>query len=245
MKYFLLYVFIAFSITSCKSQNKADCEQAAQTSAFVLDVNTFEEKLNNNKDAILLDVRTPDEYANGYIGNAGNIDYYEDFKNKIAKIDKNATYFVYCKAGSRSASAADIMRKNGFKEVYELKGGIMAWENAGKPLTNASAATSPGMSVENFDKLLKSTPVVLVDFNAKWCAPCKKMAPMLDELSAEYKEKATVQKIDVDENKTLVTSLQIQGLPLLILYKNGKEVWRKNEYTEKPELKEKIDAALR
>jgi thioredoxin 1 len=92
--------------------------------------------------------------------------------------------------------------------------------------------------------LLQSSSVVLVDFNAKWCGPCKKMSPFLDELSKEYQDKAIVKKIDVDENKDLAISMEIEYLPLLILYKNGQEVWRKNAYADKAELKAKLDSNL-
>lgn len=243
MKHLIIYLFIATTALSCRSQTKADCEAAAQTSNFVLDGQAFEAKLNETPGAVLLDVRTPDEYAGGYIRDAKNIDYYADFKNAISGLDKSKTYFVYCKAGSRSASAADIMRQNGFTTVYELKGGIMAWESAGNALTNASQKAG-GMPVAEYEQLLKNHKLVLVDFNAKWCGPCKKMAPFLDELSQEYAGKALIQKIDVDENETLVRSLDISALPLLILYKDGQEVWRKNAFASKSELAEQLAANL-
>jgi thioredoxin 1 len=240
MKRLFLYAGIALSVLSCRSQNSSSPKQ----NAYKLDVTSFETMLEKNNQAILLDVRTPEEYAGGYIRNAVLMNFYDDFNSKTKDLDKSKTYFVYCKAGPRSTSAAATLREQGFKEVYELAGGIMAWENAGKYLTNANTSSSPGMSPEAFKTLINSSAVVLIDFNAKWCAPCKKMSPFLDELSSEYKNRAVVEKIDVDENKELSKSMGIEGLPLLILYKNGQEAWRKNAYADKSELQEILDANL-
>ncbi len=84
---------------------------------------------------IVLDVRTPAEYASGHLPQATNIDIEgADFANKIAELDKNATYAVYCHSGSRSGSALDQMTAAGFSHVYDLAGGIGAWQNMGGPM---------------------------------------------------------------------------------------------------------------
>ena len=85
-----------------------------------------------NKDILLIDVRTPGEYASGHIENSINIDYRsDDFKELIAKLDTNQEVYVYCKVGGRSARSAKAMEEMGFKKVYDLKGGIKAWERSG------------------------------------------------------------------------------------------------------------------
>ena len=82
------------------------------------------------ENTVLLDVRTPEEFAAGHIPNAINLNYNApDFTEQVNKLDKSKTYLVYCKAGSRSAGAANIMSTNGFHTIYNLKGGIMAWPN--------------------------------------------------------------------------------------------------------------------
>lgn len=100
-----------------------------------LDSQNFDKKLKESKEAILIDVRTPGEYAQGHLANALSIDIYaDDFKSRISKLDKTKPVFVYCKAGSRSSSAVDIMEDMGFKEIYDLSGGITAWQKANKPI---------------------------------------------------------------------------------------------------------------
>jgi rhodanese-related sulfurtransferase len=100
-----------------------------------LDPQNFEKKLKDSKEPILIDVRTQGEYAQGHLANALLIDIYSsDFKSRLAKLDKSKPVFVYCKAGSRSSSAADVLSDMGFKEIYDLNGGINAWQRANKPI---------------------------------------------------------------------------------------------------------------
>ncbi|HRK55563.1 MAG TPA: rhodanese-like domain-containing protein [Cyclobacteriaceae bacterium] len=94
----------------------------------------FLKKLNETSNAVLLDVRTPEEFREGYIEGSTNIDYRaSDFQSKVSTLDKNATYFVYCASGRRSRSAADLMKELDFKNVYELKDGFKGWSKKGLP----------------------------------------------------------------------------------------------------------------
>ncbi len=88
-----------------------------------------------NKDFIIIDVRTPEEYADGHIEKAVNLDYYsETFRSELDKLDKSKTYLVYCRSGRRSAGALDMMKELGFDKVYNMAGGILEWEAAGLPV---------------------------------------------------------------------------------------------------------------
>ena len=84
---------------------------------------------------VVVDVRTPAEFAEGHIARAELVDYNaSDFRDQIAKLDRSATYFVYCHTGNRSAQATAIMAELGFVNVNELDGGIAAWQGAGGPV---------------------------------------------------------------------------------------------------------------
>ena len=99
-----------------------------------LDPQNFDKKLKDSKNPVLVDVRTPGEYAQGHLATAVLIDIYsDDFKSRVSKLDKSKPVFVYCKAGSRSSSAANELSEMGFKEIYDLSGGIIAWQQANKP----------------------------------------------------------------------------------------------------------------
>ena len=117
----------------------AGCIQAEpETQAQIIEDITPEEAFalieNNrgNSDFAILDVRTPEEFADGYIEGAINLDYQaENFSGELSKLDKNKTYLVYCRSGKRSAGALNIMAELGFREVYNMTGGIIDWEEAG------------------------------------------------------------------------------------------------------------------
>jgi len=87
-------------------------------------------KLNQDDNAIILDVRTEDEYNDGFIPGAINIDIYkgQGFIYKVEELDKSKNYYVYCKSGGRSAQACNIMNQLGFENAYNLLGGIMEWD---------------------------------------------------------------------------------------------------------------------
>lgn len=90
----------------------------------------WEDQLEKDENALILDVRTPEELEEGYIPNAINIDFYlgQDFLNEVQKLDKGKNYYVYCRSGNRSGQACAIMNSVGFKNAYNLEGGFMNWE---------------------------------------------------------------------------------------------------------------------
>ncbi|MBA4302657.1 MAG: rhodanese-like domain-containing protein [Sphingobacteriaceae bacterium] len=95
-----------------------------------VDQKVFETKMKA-KNVVILDVRTPGEFKSGYIPGAINIDIYAaDFQTQVQKLDKSKTYLVYCRSGARSSNAGNLMVTNGFKEVYNLQGGMMGWRGA-------------------------------------------------------------------------------------------------------------------
>ncbi|NDC42669.1 MAG: rhodanese-like domain-containing protein [Chitinophagia bacterium] len=92
----------------------------------------YAQLLTEKKGALLLDVRTPEEFADGHLKQAQNIDFFgADFASRIGALDKNQPVFIYCKSGGRSGKALQQMTDMGFKEVYNLDGGISSWKGAG------------------------------------------------------------------------------------------------------------------
>jgi len=233
MKYSSLLLFVALFFSACSSNGGNP----------VLDAKSFSEKLKATPNAVLLDVRTPEEFSKEYIEGALLADWNsDDFQRRIDAIDKNAPVFVYCLSGGRSSSAAKKMRNDGFKEVYELDGGIMQWRSNNLPeTTHGATPKQAGMSIQQFEKITKGNKLVLVDFNAEWCAPCKKMLPMIEEISASMQDVVKVEKIDVDVNSELATTLKVESIPMFILYKNGTEVWKHLGLIEKDKLIEAIN----
>jgi phage shock protein E len=98
-------------------------------------VEAFDELRRTEKDVVLLDVRTREEYQKGHIPGAILIDFMaDDFAQQIAKLDKSKTYLVHCASGGRSARACRKMADADFSRMYNLEGGMAAWEKAGKPV---------------------------------------------------------------------------------------------------------------
>lgn len=88
----------------------------------------------------------------------------------------------------------------------------------------------------SFNAILKSETPVLVDFFAEWCGPCKTLAPILKSVKEELGDTVKIVKIDVDKNQALAGSYQVRGVPTMILFKNGKQVWRKSGALPKNEI---------
>lgn len=223
--YFLLLATV-FLLAYC-AQGPAEAQLSATE---------FAEKIKQTPDAVLLDVRTPEEFAKGHLVNALNYNWQgEDFSQQISQLDSTKTVCIYCLSGSRSAAAAQKMRKQGFK-VYELQGGIMKWRGANLPETTDAAAISPGMTRQQFNELFNTDKIVLIDFYADWCAPCKRMKPYLDEISRDMAAQVIVVRINADDNQALCKELQIDALPVLQIYKNKGVVWRNEGFIGKEDV---------
>lgn len=225
--FFIAGLTVLASVSSCQNPNqKSNGNGIAGKINTTISVEDFERKLTKNLQ--LIDVRTPEEYGQGHLKGALNYNINSnDFENQLSNLDKNKPVLVYCLSGGRSSSAAELMAEKGFTEVYNMQGGIMKWNAANKPVeSGVPVATSVGLTMQDFDKLVKSSKMVLIDYYAKWCQPCKKMAPMLETFAEKRKDKLLLIKIDADENKNLLKERGIESIPVLELYQEGKLVWK-------------------
>ena len=122
----LKYILIFSTIFSCSLINNESINQ--------MNSDELIEFIELN-DAILVDVRTEDEYNSGYIENSLNIDYFSnDFSVNADKLDKNTPIILYCRSGKRSSMSANKISKLGFKEIYNLEGGILEWIEEGNAI---------------------------------------------------------------------------------------------------------------
>ncbi|WP_191858799.1 thioredoxin [Hanstruepera ponticola] len=96
--------------------------------------------------------------------------------------------------------------------------------------------------MSNFLSIINKDKPVLIDFFAEWCGPCKMMSPILKEVKDIIGDKVSVIKIDVDKNQELAAQLQVRGVPTLILYKNGKQLWRQSGVVQKIDLIKLIES---
>ena len=223
----LLFSVIIFS---CTAQTKTS-----------LTADEFEKEITTKENIQILDVRTPGEFFSGHIKNALQADWNDkaEFERRLAFIDKNKPVYVYCLAGSRSAAAADKMRKSGYTNVYQLSGGTNAWRAANKPLEGKS--TEKQMSINELNTAINASKTVLVDFGASWCPPCKQMEPVLLSLTENNKGKFTLVKVDGGRDQDILQAYKVTALPVFIVFKDGKEVWRKDGIATEKELAEQLN----
>lgn len=224
------FAILLFISAACNSQ---------QDSGHNINVNEFEKGIAAS-DVQVLDVRTAGEFQSGHIKNAllANWNDKTEFNERIRYVDKDKPVYVYCLGGSRSAAAADWMRQNGFKHVYDLIGGINAWKRENKPVEGLS--NEPQMSMTDYQARINSSKTVLVDFGADWCPPCVKMKPVLNELEKNQKLNFLLVKIDAGVQTNIMKELNIEPIPVFVVYKNGKEVWRKQGIISKEELEKQL-----
>lgn len=124
MKNALIFLGLLFAFVSCSAQQKEK-----------LSPNEFQEKYQNEtNDFLILDVRTDEEVAEGKVPGAVQMDFYSDeFESKLNALNKETTYYVYCRSGNRSGKAIAKMKAMGIQNVYDMDGGMMAWKSAGLP----------------------------------------------------------------------------------------------------------------
>lgn len=90
--------------------------------------------------------------------------------------------------------------------------------------------------MNNFQQLIASDQAVLVDFFATWCGPCQMLSPILKQVKETLGERITIIKIDVDKNQAIASQFQVRGVPTIILFQNGKQLWRQSGVVSKDEL---------
>ncbi|MGJ7031639.1 thioredoxin domain-containing protein [Niabella hirudinis] len=206
---------------------------AAQGQAQSLPAQQFRKEIADPTGKNILDVRTTDEYTGGHIAGAVNINWMDSsFGKKALLLPKEQPVYVYCLSGGRSAKAAAYLRSKGYKKVYEMEGGMLKWRAAKLP--EEKTTTGKGLfSKSDFEKALKTDKLVLVDFYAEWCGPCKKMEPYLKEIAQDKAATVTVLRIDIDKSPELAEALKIDALPVLHIYKKGKLQWSHLGYLTK------------
>ena len=231
----ILYLVIAILLISCSNTNSQIIEN--------LDASKFE-TLIKMQDGIILDVRTSQEFYSGHISEATNLDYYkDDFKEKLNIMRKDVPIYVYCRSGGRSTKAAVYMENLGFSKVYNLNGGIGAWEAKGFLSVSSNIEKKqilPTYTITEIDSLVKTNEVVLINFSTDWCVPCKKMKQIIKDVK-KIKPYLKLILVDADVNKELAKNYNINGIPVVIILKNNEEFFRHTGIISKEELLNKLN----
>ena len=200
------------------------CAQSSTSTSQVLKAAAYKEAIAA-KNIQVLDVRTAAEFNAGHIQNALQANWLDqkEFANRTQHLDKNLTVYVYCQVGARSASAQAALEAKGYN-VINLEGGLSNWKMSGFPVEGA--ANTAQMSVEDLNTTTSSNKIVLVEIGGDWCPPCRKMLPVIEKLKQKPAAPFYFLKVDGANDIDVMKSLNAEGLPTFILFKNGKETWR-------------------
>lgn len=225
---FIYSLGISVALLSCSNaqteteQTKIEKTTTQQVISTTVDPSTFQKNMTE-ANAVILDVRTAGEYETGHISGALQADWTNQtqFSERIQAIDKNAPVYIYCLGGGRSSAAQNYLIQNGFTKVINLRGGINAWNQANLPTEGVQNVKQ--ITLKEYEVSIPKKGIVLVDFSAEWCPPCKKVEPLLKDIETKGTQ---IIRFDGGTQKELCNTLKISGFPTLILYKDGKEVKR-------------------
>jgi len=135
---FGLAFFSIIGMVSCGIAQEKNANTTMQTDATIaknISTSEFQKMIKSKEGVVILDVRTLEEVATGVIEGSTHLDIYStNFKSTLEGMDKDKPVMVYCAVGGRSGQAMQMIKKMGFKEVYNLSGGIRAWQSEGKPV---------------------------------------------------------------------------------------------------------------
>ena len=200
------------------------CAQTSTNASLTLNATAFKEAIAA-KNIQVLDVRTAAEFNGGHIQNSLQANWLDkkEFTDRTQHLDKNLPVYVYCQAGARSASAQAALEAKGYK-VINLEGGMSNWKMSGFPVDGAGDKAQ--MRVEDLNTTTSSNKIVLVEVGADWCPPCRKMLPVLETLKQKPAAPFYFLRVDGGNDIEVMKSLNAEGLPTFILFKNGKEIWR-------------------
>jgi thioredoxin 1 len=201
-----------------------------------LSVRKYKAEATSYKFNNILDVRSLDEFNEGHLAGADNIDWNgSDFDAFVDRYNKSVVVYVYCLSGGRSELAANRLKELGFKKIVLLDCGLMSWRAAGYDLVGKSIVKE--LLLGDFEKLYKGkSKKILFDFYADWCAPCILMNPILDALEKKLSGDIEVIRINADMNPRLSKEINIGGLPCFLFYHNDSLVWKRLGFIEQSEL---------
>lgn len=226
-------VFFLLLVAGTLSTSNGIAQQSAN-----LTVGDFE-KAVNQPDIQVLDVRTLGEFQSGHLKDAFLADWtnQQQFTDRVQSLDKSKPVYTYCLSGARSGAAASWLREKGYR-AFNLEGGIAAWKRAGKSV--AASAGVKQMTLKELQSLIPPDKTVLVDIGAAWCPPCKKMNPVIDSLAKSKNLQFHLIRIDGGNQTEISKQLQVEAFPTFLIYKNGKEVWRRSGIVDAKELSQHL-----
>jgi thioredoxin 1 len=196
------------------------------------------QKLFKKEAFYLIDIRTESQMALGHIRKSMHIEILEEPKNETLNlIQKSAEIVVYGQSGQDGLNAAVQLKDLGFEKVYFLEGGFESWVSSSLPYLSLkeNAEALSFYSVENFNNLKARPGDKIIQFYASWCSVCKSQKKQIEKYVSEDSSIKFI-RIDAEKNKSLAEYLEIEAVPVLLIIKNQKQIWRKEGKIDASEL---------
>lgn len=227
---FSLIVLLVLTIASCNKPTNV-----------ALDVQAFNERVQS-VDYQVLDIRTTEVFKKGHIERAVNLPYNSsDFKTPDKALYLDMPICIYGNDESEQVAAAQELSKKGYKDIYVLKGAFASWKSSNLPIIEEKEKKIYESDTISFEEARKGNKLVMVDFNATWCGPCKKIEPFVHRLHDNRDTDVIVYSIDTDQRPELASEYTATYIPLLVFIKNNKELYRSTGEITEQELNALVD----
>lgn len=207
---------------------------------FLTTVAVFSKKIAEQKNPQILDARSADEFDQVHLKGALNVDpAVKGFEQIFDQLEKDLPVFIYSIQSGRSSGIGQLLKKQGFQEIYVLSSGIASWIGSGNEVVVRKDHKSR-VTPADFKGILASKELVLVDYGSNYCPPCKKVIPVLDSLTKTPGNKVKSFVLEIDANPEIIKEYQITTIPTVILYRNGRQVWKKTGVPSLAEINQAI-----
>jgi len=164
-------LFLATAVLAQTAENKGPAP---------LELDSFTAKISRQEKPQIIDARSADEFVLNHINGAVNFNLQtEDYANRVQSLNKDKPVFIYSIGTGRSGQLAKDLRSKGFKEVYDLQGGIANWVGGGKSYYTSAKKS---ITLQEYKNIITNNQLVLVDIGSRYCGACKKVKPILDSL---------------------------------------------------------------
>lgn len=226
----VLSVALLVFMAACQNQNGNS----------LLELNDFKAKVGESN-AQVIDVRSEDEYKRAHIPNAINVASNDAYNNVPNSFYPDLPTYIYGLTEMDATMAAQKLHALNFKDLYILKGGFGEWKGAGLPVETPKEKKIYENDTIPFEVARNGSKLVVADFNAVWCKPCKMLEPYIHRLRDNRSDEVIVYSIDTDKRKDLMEEYQAYSIPLVLFMKNNKILYRSEGYMEETALNRLVD----
>ncbi|RYZ21544.1 MAG: hypothetical protein EOO16_12615 [Chitinophagaceae bacterium] len=217
---------------------------AAGQPAWHLDPSAAARTMRETPGLKIVDLRPAEQYAESHLPGAISLPYRDSsFRRRLSAIAKTTPLLLYGKHSDDGRKATERIRALGYRKAFSMEGGINWWAQWERPLEGPRRGV--GMTLAEYDSLLRSNEVVLVDFGADWCGYCPDVNRSATAIAAANKDALKLIAIDADLHPGLCKALGVEAFPTVLLYQTRRLVWRQVGWASRTDIERKVRQGLR